>query len=419
MYAAGQMPDSYLFCGNAAPLLSPDGLCAYGGWPDGMAVYMQTRWDAIPSHLRDAYANADDAHTITSLSEDSIPRFLPGFRRCAELSAFPRLDAVSFHAWSRDLMEYLQGNHIISRLDLDGAQPETLDFRGTGLTDIGINTTGVKEIYLPDKVRSLRLVYDGHIDPALWVHDADQGRLLCLTLSECSVPQGLPCLRHLATLRMADIDMATLARVCPDLETLDLVGMPSTVSHFGAIEQLKNLRSLNASDIFGYHATDFPAPNALPVLRRIQMDSLPRDAAQKIKKLYKPLVKDGFVLDIRNGRSQAWCAENMDNPFRGWESDGRIPRGCAKKAFDAYKKTRAALIATARLGTATEDGFTDVCQGFLTVFKNENDRRPFIDTMLREQIYLAMDTMLVDAKAAGSGLDTDRVLNLVEPLMDF
>ena len=49
-------------------------------------------------------------------------------------------------------------------------------------------------------------------------------------------------------------------------------------------------------------------------------------------------------LRITKPRKPEWLAQNLDNPFRGWDGAEHIPAAAAKKAANQYRKTRSQLM---------------------------------------------------------------------------
>lgn len=72
----------------------------------------------------------------------------------------------------------------------------------------------------------------------------------------------------------------------------------------------------------------------------LRLTSLPEDAAKAIKQAYKPKVKQGLNLSIRQPRKPEWLADNLDNPFRTWDGREGITTAQAKKAASLYKQLR-------------------------------------------------------------------------------
>ena len=72
------------------------------------------------------------------------------------------------------------------------------------------------------------------------------------------------------------------------------------------------------------------------------MTSLPETAAKAAKQLWKS--KPGMDLRITKARKPEWLAQNLDNPFRGWDGAEHIPAAAAKKAANQYRKTRSQLM---------------------------------------------------------------------------
>ena len=68
----------------------------------------------------------------------------------------------------------------------------------------------------------------------------------------------------------------------------------------------------------------------MPELRWFWMTSLPETAAKAAKQLWKG--KAGMDLRITKPRKPEWLAQNLGNPFRGWDGAEHIPVSAAKKA---------------------------------------------------------------------------------------
>ena len=100
-------------------------------------------------------------------------------------------------------------------------------------------------------------------------------------------------------------------------------------------------------------------------------------------------------LRITKPRKPEWLAQNLDNPFRGWDGAEHIPASAAKKAANQYRKTRSHL-----MKLAAEPG--------------ENT---FIETEERDEIYMALRGIL-DA-LPGDTLQKDSLIEKFDELRDF
>ena len=49
-------------------------------------------------------------------------------------------------------------------------------------------------------------------------------------------------------------------------------------------------------------------------------------------------------LQITKPRKPEWLAQNLGNPFRGWDGAEHIPVSAARKAANQYRKTRSQLM---------------------------------------------------------------------------
>ena len=95
-------------------------------------------------------------------------------------------------------------------------------------------------------------------------------------------------------------------------------------------------------DLFGFGADEIPTPDQMPNLNWFWMTSLPEDAAKAIRQLWKG--RPEIDLQITKPRKAEWLAQNLDNPFRGWDGAEHIPAVAAKKAAAQYRKTRSQLM---------------------------------------------------------------------------
>jgi len=168
-YAPEFEPDNYIYCGNFPPILPCNNIRQHGFNPYG-DIFRQKIWDNIPLNLREAYYNAYPDNMRAGIRENDIPNLFPNFKGFGDFSAHPRLTSLEFSFYSDELRNYLISNPIILDLTLTGEQPNKLDFSETGLQKIIImNMSGIKEIFLTDKVSEL-LIW-GQTEPDLTVHD--------------------------------------------------------------------------------------------------------------------------------------------------------------------------------------------------------------------------------------------------------
>lgn len=141
------------------------------------------------------------------------------------------------------------------------------------------------------------------------------------------------------------------------------------------------------------------------------MTSLPETAAKAAKQLWKS--KPGMDLWITKARKPEWLAQNLDNPFRGWDGAEHIPAAAAKKAANQYRKTRSQLM---KLAAAGEDAQAQAMDA-VTAYTQTFNKMGFIETEERDEIYMALRGIL-DA-LPGDALQKDTLLEQFEQLRDF
>jgi hypothetical protein len=325
---------------------------------------------------------------------------------------------LTWGIYSDALRDYLKSNPIINKLYLTGQQSTVVDLRDTGLTTLSINPLGLEEIWLNERLETL--ILHGPIQAALTVHDPHQGRFLELITRENSLlPSGLGRLRKLVVPKIKDFDLAPAVKAFPELRSLRITGKPGDVRNLSALSRLKRLREFWGSDIFGFAPGEFPLPEELPELESLTLQSIPADAGEAIKKAYKPLVKHGFYLSVKQLRKAEWLAANRNNPFRDWDGDEYIPPSCAKKAFDLYRQTRATLLV---LGSETDvqQQCENICTEYIAAFNKMDRKHQFIDTIIREQVVEVLDKLLQETTEKHSDkIDIDRLWDSIEKIRDF
>jgi len=235
------------------------------------------------------------------------------------------------------------------------------------------------------------------------------------------IPKGLEQLQRLKISEITNIDFAETLEFHKGIEGLALVGKPGTLKNFSAITTLKQLRTLAMWDMFGFSGADIPMPEQMPTLENLFMDSVPYEAAQTAKKLYKPLIANGFELDILKARKPEWLAENLNNPFRSWDGDEMIPRGVAKKAADIYKKTRAALMGVCQSESVNvQEESLAICKAYVDVFNALDRKHEFIETVYVEDIMVALNDLIKEvAETSGGKLDAAVLIEVCDGLREF
>ena len=222
----------------------------------------------------------------------------------------------------------------------------------------------------------------------------------------------LPNLWGLHGIHLKDFDLTGLAAVHPHLKELRLWGAPGNLQNFSAVREFRELTHLSTFDLFSFGADNIPTPEQMPELRWFWMTSLPEDAAKAAKQLWKS--KPGMDLSITKPRKPEWLAQNLDNPFRGWDGAEHIPAAAAKKAANQYRKTRSQLMKLAN--QPGEDAQAQALDAVAAYTQTFNKMR-FIETEERDEIYMALRGIL-DA-LPGDMLQKDALIEKFEQLRDF
>lgn len=119
-------------------------------------------------------------------------------------------------------------------------------------------------------------------------------------------------------------------------------------------------------------------------------------------------------LRITKPRKPEWLAQNLDNPFRGWDGAEHIPASAAKKAANQYRKTRSQLMKLAAESSEdTQAQALDAVAAYTQTF----NKMGFIETEERDEIYMALRGIL-DA-LPGDTLQKDALIEKFDELRDF
>ena len=209
-----------------------------------------------------------------------------------------------------------------------------------------------------------------------------------------------------------NFDLSGMSSFHSHLKELRLWGAPGNLRNFSAVTQFRELTNLSTFDLFGFGAADIPTQEQLPELKWFWMTSLPEDAAKAAKQLWKS--KPGMDLWITKPRKPEWLAQNLDNPFRGWDGAEHIPAAAAKKAANQYRKTRSQLMKLA--AEPGEDSQTQALEA-VEAYTQTFNKMGFIETEERDEIYMALRGIL-DA-LPGDTLQKDALIEKFDELRDF
>ena len=346
-----EVPPQYKLVGILPPFT--DQPCrSYGGWSDGYDVYLQIRWQAIPEERRRAFKVAMDSDEQTEIG--GIPVKVSSHRVTDQYEPF-------------DSALELKALPCLSELICERWHPDLLEF--------------LRENPFVDEVTLLN-----HGQRTLDLRGTSIRKLM--------------------------LDMTGLAAVHPHLKELRLWGAPGNLGNFSAVRGFWELTNLSTFDLFGFGAADIPTPEQMPELCWFWMTSLPEDAAKAAKRLWKS--KPGMDLRITKPRKPEWLAQNLDNPFRGWDGAEHIPAAAAKKAANQYRKTRSQLMKLA--AEPGEDAQAQALDAVIAYTQTFN-KMGFIETEERDEIYMALRGIL-DA-LPGDALQKDALIEQFDHVRNF
>ena len=412
-----EVPSQYTLVGTLPPFT--DQPChSYGGWNDGYDVYLQLRWQAIPEERRKAFkeAMASDAETnfgsnLVKISSHRVMDKYTPFGSALELEVLPCLTDIICEQWHPDLIEFLLGNPFIHELTLMNHGQRTLDLRGTSVRKLMLDMTGLEELWLGEETEQLLFQNEGANDCIIHASGAGNG-LTIQFIGEYRPHPELSGLWGLHGIRLKDFDLNALSAVHSRLKELRLWGAPGNLKNFSSVREFRELTNFSTFDLFGFGAADIPTLEQMPCLNWFWMTSLPETAAKAAKQLWKG--RPGVDLRITKPRKPEWLAQNLDNPFRGWDGAEHIPATAAKKAAGQYRKTRTLLM---KLATQpSEDAQTQALEA-VTVYTRTFNKMDFIETEERDEIYMALRGIL-DA-LPDSALWKGALLGKFEELRDF
>ena len=412
-----EVPPQYKLVGTL-PSFTDQPCRSYGGWSDGYDVYLQIRWQAIPEERRRAFKEAMESEEKTEIggipvkvSSHRVTDQYEPFDSALELKSLPCLSTLICERWHPDLLEFLRGNPFLDELTLLNHGQRTLDLRGTSIRKLMLDMTGLQELWLGEETE--QLLFQNKGSDACTIHAPEDGSGLTLQFIGQYCPHTeLPNLWGLHGIQLKDFDLTGLAAVHPHLKELRLWGAPGNLGNFSAVGGVRELTNLSTFDLFGFGADDIPTPEQMPELRWFWMTSLPETAAKAAKQLWKS--KPGMDLRITKPRKTEWLAQNLDNPFRGWDGAEHIPAAAAKKAANQYRKTRSQLMKlAAEPGEAAQAQALEAVAAYTQTF----NKMGFIETEERDEIYMALRGIL-DA-LPGDTLQKDSLIEKFEELRDF
>lgn len=421
------VPASFVRAGNSPVLVDAVPKDENNGWGFFWHIVMQRKWERLPEDTRKRYKQANNEIREVLIEGETYytHNSRVSFSRLdspAPLAQLPCLTEIYCNNQPEWLVDYLNGNPMITRLILRKINQSRLDFSKTALEFLSLNcdleTSQLEEVRLSQDLSELAL--SGNISELLRLYPHESGSPLTLHLGSLCPPSVSNALtvKGVYISNVDSIDFVELHKQFPDLETLRIWGKPGTVVNIDALERFTRLKEFSLMDMFGFDAAEFPSPEKLPKLRWLWLTSIPKDVAEKVKREYKGL---GIDLEVSKPRTAEWLAENLDNPFRGWDGDGVVTATNSKKAAGLYRDFKKTLHRLKREGAdaaAAQATLLESVRTFTLAFNKMDGKRPWIDTIYREDIAEALELLLKDAEEL-PGIDRAPLWDEFEKLRDF
>ncbi len=378
---------------------------AHGSWRGfGLHVALQARWDALPEAVRRAYKAAPQgpgteieldlgtarrqvrvATSRIDVADGDAPV------RWAELDRLPHLTELSYAGVDDQVLAYVRGRPLIGTLSWSRHGRSAIDLRGTNLLEVAVEVVAPLTLTLPREIRELRVSGDASL---LTVVQPGDGRALSVSVGPAAdgrthLPvRGLPALRALRVVNAATIEVAPLV-AHPALTHLYLHGTAVRIPDVEALAALPALRTLELIHCYGIDAARVPiAAAAWPALERASVDGYRKPDAAR----WKACLAGVATVELRGGKTDAWLAANLDNPFRDWVD--RSP-AVGKRAAAAWRTARTAI--GDGVSRADAERILRTLVGVFNVIEGETG----IDTIDREEIAEAFFGLAENAKIAG------------------
>ncbi|WP_411342732.1 hypothetical protein ACE3MZ_13785 [Paenibacillus sp. WLX1005] len=419
-YVDADVPSNYIYVGTMPPLTDEQTNSYSGGWNVGDSLYRQRSWEQIDPTARQRFKQAAADRGDIQLAGQTIRRncskvddsLLQHLDHWSQLEQLPCLTEIQTSHGDEQLLDYLRSNPFIHRLVIEDCTIPVLDLTGTAVRNLSVTAVNMNTLRLNTPIEQLYLNIKQ--TALLEIEAPADGRDLILYASTVAdsgevVPfSGLSRLRSLSLYHVRTLHIAELAKRFPDLHRLSVWGAPGNVQHMEHLVQLEQLHSLRMNDMFNFTSEQFPDPDEWSSIRVLDMVSLPAEAAKEIKKKYKKRAAAGMHIHIKRPRKPEWLAENLNNPFRDWDGREGLTTTQAKKAAKAYNTLHAAI---RKLDHADEQSLLPLVEQYTKAFNAmQNSRSGYLETVEREEVYMALVSLLdlVDQQRAAN--DRERLL---------
>ncbi len=410
------IPSSYIYVGHADPVLVQFREASTNNWPIGREHMLLRKWREIPEEVMEAREKHRFDRTpvvIGSKTYNKNRRYiddemLAEIKDYAELDALPCLDSVHINQYDEELFTYLQKRHLITYLSLNNNNLSTLDLRKTFFSEVGLDISCIRELYLNDQTTKLML--HGKVEPDIKIHAKNNGAGIYMIYSLKNNPVsnlGLREIENIALLDFHELDANCIAEEFPKLRKIHLVGSPGSVMNLGHLSKIKSLEEINLFDIFGFNSDDLDPLLTLEHLNLFWMEGVPEDAGKYARKTFKDKV---YSLKITKLRKPEWIIENANNPFRAWDGDEGVPSGAFKKASLFYKDLKKEILEASDRASVllAVKNYTEAINQLDKRYKN------FIETTQAEDIFQAADKLFDEILAGKEIVSIDDLHQVME-----
>ena len=374
-----------------------------GSWPDGSLYISENRWKSFGEEVTAAYKKYVNSGGDVIVHEEIFPKRLQVlgdelYRHLDEqdsLEQFPCITSAQVEGFSEKLSKLIKTSPLLAELVLKNPGVSVLDLRGTGLDSLKLDISGVKRLYLPERVRDLVLY--GDADQEFMIDDSACDEKLPPVFMRVSLKKARIshfamrklCVKKLVLKDIVEIDAADISDYFPDLKNLYMAGCPGIVKNIQMLGRLENLQELILEDLFGFGMELLEGIREMPALWALYCESIPKDVGMEIKKQLREKLD---ILTVTKLRDEDWLKENMENPLRHWDGSEFVPPAAYKKAVQCYKNTRKQLLAA-----VDRQEVLHIVQTYTEQFNQLNEKyEEFIETEEREDIFAAMKQLYED-----------------------
>lgn len=238
----------------------------------------------------------------------------------------------------------------------------------------------------------------------------DPRTLKCNGAEFDALPGPRPEVWHLTVDGITALDCRDLVEKFPNVSELTLNGDFGILRHAATLVNLRGLKLLSISELFGMDASDHLPVTEETLLDAIYLHNVPAEYADATRKAWRPERGHGTTLKIVGARTAEWVAENRDNPLREWDARPHISKARYAKSLAQYKETRRAVLAAISEETASDSVLRHIGREYGDAFNRlDGNQSPFIETVERDDLYAALDQIVRDAGALSES-ETARVI---------